>query len=305
MLKNLFNTQHQIQSGVQAFLLLFLCCLLHACFTPIADPVELPYDEKLVIRGIIVVGEQLNEIQISRTLPPLDTFSYQKIFIANAKASITVDGQVLPMELQPLPTTASAIVRSLYRVPNVRVQAGKTYSLNVEWTSPSGKTLIAKAQTLTPQPPLVDSVRVIASFPFNSQTQRSDTVFSTEAFVQFRPNESIRAGTVLLNAVGQNVSSRGFGENVFAVQSSSGTLRSNNWTFPASSAQVLSGTLRSRAIIETYDTDYNKYYQTRNRSGQPSPLNPGGPNIDWNVTGDGIGMFIGMAQVQRIAPVRR
>ncbi len=284
--------------------------LWNGCFTPITEPPDLPYDERIVIRAILMVGEPMNEIQISRTLPPLDTFAYRKIFIENAKASITVDGQVLPLELYTRNTTGTAIVRSLYRVPNMRTQPGKLYTLNVEWQSPvTGRTLRASAETRTPSAPLVDSARVIAAFRTNSVTQRTDTIFVSEAFVQARAQESMRVGTLLLNGAGIAVSSRGYGDASFIQTSASISLRSNNWELPrelsTATVQVLNGFLQSRVIIETYDTDYNKYFQTRNRSGQPSPLNPGGPNIDWNVKGDGIGMFIGAAQWFRVVPVRR
>lgn len=280
-----------------------------SCFTPVGDDVFLPFEEKLVIRGILVVGEQLNDIQISRTLPVLDTFSYNKIFIADAKASIAVGGQTFPMELQTRMTTASVVVRSLYRVPNVRVEAGKTYTLTVEWQTPAGKTLKASASTTTPLLPNVDSVRVLAAFTPNLRTMRIDTIFQTDAFVKARANESMRVGTVVYNQAGLAFSNRGFGDAVFSttgtVLGTTTRISSNNWQLTTATVQVLNASYRSRAIIETYDMDYFKYYQTRNRSGQPSPLNPGGPNIDWNVAGDGVGMFIGMAQVQVFAPVRR
>ncbi|TAE25795.1 MAG: DUF4249 family protein [Candidatus Kapaibacterium sp.] len=286
-----------------------LILLWNGCFTPITEPPDLPYDERVVIRAILMVGEPMNEIQISRTLPPLDTFSYRKIFIENAKASITVDGQVLPLELYTRNTTGTAIVRSLYRVPNMRTQPGKLYTLNVEWQSPTtGRTLRASAETRTPSAPLVDSARVIAAFRTNTTTMRVDTIFASEAFVQARAQESMRVGTLLLSG-GQVVSSRGYGDASFIQSSASVSLRSNDWTLPrelsTATVQLLSGFLQSRVVVETYDTDYNKYFQTRNRSGQPSPLNPGGPNIDWNVKGDGIGMFIGAAQWVRVVPVRR
>jgi hypothetical protein len=279
--------------------------LLTSCFGAISDPVELPYDEKLVIRALLVVGEPVNDIQISRTLPPLDTFSYQKIFVGNAKVTLAIDGQSYTLELQPRSTTATTVpYRSLYRIPNLRVQAGKTYALSVEWQSPSGKQLIAQASTRTPTEPQIDSVRLSPAFPVASNG-RPDTVFTTEVFAKGRPNEMMRAGSVLVNPIGQVIASFGYGEVSFFEQITQTLLKSNNWRYTTATVQVLSGQLQTRAIIETYDGDYYKYFQTRNRSGQPSPLNPGGPNIDWNVKGDGIGVFSSVIQTQRRANVRR
>jgi hypothetical protein len=279
--------------------------ILTSCFGAISDPVELPYDEKLVIRALLVVGEPLNDIQISRTLPPLDTFSYEKVFVGNANVTLTIDGQPSQLELQVRTTTATTTpYRSLYRIPNLRVQAGKTYALNVEWQSPSGKKLVAQASTRTPTEPQIDSVRVTVTFPL-TLAGTPDTVFTTEAFTKGRPNEMMRVGSLVLNPVGQVIATRGYGEVTFFEQIAQSVLQSNSWRFTSATTQILTGQLQTRAIVETYDGDYYKYYQTRNRSGQPSPLNPGGPNIDWNVKGDGIGVFAGMIQTQRRANVQR
>lgn len=282
--------------------------VLSSCFGAISDPVELPYDEKLVIRALLIVGESVNDIQVSRTLPPLDTFSYSKVFVGNAKVTLTIDGQPYQLELQPRTTTATTVpYRSLYRIPNLRVQAGKTYSLTVEWQNSAGKTLIAQAKARTPSEPHIDSVRLSPAFTV-AVSGKADTVFTTEVFAKGRPNEMMRVGSLLLNPVGQVMATFGYGDVTFFEQNVPNVptlLKSNNWRFTTATVQVLSGQLRTRAIIETYDGDYYKYFQTRNRSGQPSPLNPGGPNIDWNVTGDGIGVFSGMIQTQRSATIKR
>jgi Domain of unknown function (DUF4249) len=253
--------------------------VLSSCFGTISDPVELPYDEKIVVRALLIVGESLNDIQISRTLPPLDTFSYEKVFIGNAKATLVIDGQTFQLQLQSRTTTATTSpYRSLYHIPNLRVQAGKTYALRVEWQSPSGKSLVAEASTRTPAEPQIDSVRVNVAFPLTA-SGTPDTVFTTQAFAQGRPNVMMRVGSILVNPTGQVIASRGYGDVTFFEQVAQALLQSNNWRYTNATVQVLTGQLQTRAIVETYDGDYYKYYQTRNRSGQPSPLNPGGPNI--------------------------
>jgi Domain of unknown function (DUF4249) len=296
------SPKSRIFTGLMCIVSLYV---LSSCFGAISDPVELPYDEKLVIRALLIVGEQVNDIQISRTLPPLDTFSYAKVFVGNAKATLTIDGLPYQLELQPRTTTATTVpYRSLYRIPNLRVQAGKTYALNVEWQNSTGKTLIAQASTRTPTEPQIDSVRLSPAFTL-AASGKADTVFTTEVFTKGRPNEMMRAGSLLINPLGQVIASFGYGDVTFFEQNVPTLLKSNNWRYTTATVQVLTGQLQTRAIIETYDGDYYKYFQTRNRSGQPSPLNPGGPNIDWNIKGDGIGVFSSVIQTQRRAVVPR
>lgn len=277
--------------------LCFICLLFSSC-SPAAP--ELPYEEQIVIRGLIEAGQLLSDVQISRTIPVLDTLTYDKIFIGDAKATITVDGKIYPMELQPRTSTqASVPYRSLYRVPNLRVEAGKTYSLEVQW-----KSLEARAQTRVPLTSDIDSVKVLASIvPFING--RMDTVFESSAAIRARANEVYRVGTTIHESFnGRLVSSRGFGDAVFTTNATATVITSNIWRLTTATLQILTNRLQSRVIIEAYDGQYFQYYQTRSRSGQIGLFSPGGPNISWNVTGDGIGEFIGMSVVQRPVFVR-
>lgn len=278
-----------------------LCCFFLSVCAP-AHP-ELPYEEKIVIRGLLDAGQLISDIQISRTIPALDEFSYEKIFIGDAKATITVDGQVYPMELQPRTSLSPSVpYRSLYRAPNMRAVNGKTYRLEVRW-----KNLIAQAQTFVPLPPQVDSVNALASIVRipNGATAVLDTVFESIAFLRSRPNEVYRIGTTLHDvASGRLFSSRGFGDAFFFPSALRATLLSNTWRLTTATVQILTNQMQTRVAIEAYDGSYYQYYQTRSRSGQIGLFSPGGPNTDWNVTGDGIGEFVGMTSVQRPATVR-
>lgn len=278
-----------------------LCCFFLSVCAP-AQP-ELPYEEKIVIRGLLDAGQLISDIQISRTIPALEEFSYEKIFIGDAKATITVDGQIYPMELQPRNSTSPSVpYRSLYRAPNVRVVNGKTYKLEVRW-----KNLIAQAQTFVPLPPQVDSVNALASIVRipNGATAVLDTVFESIAFLRSRPNEVYRIGTTLHDAAsGRLLSARGFGDASYFPSAISVALPSNTWRLTTATLQILTNQMKTRVTIEAYDGAYYQYYQTRSRSGQIGLFSPGGPNIDWNVTGDGIGEFVGMTSIQRPATVR-
>jgi hypothetical protein len=55
------------------------------------------------------------------------------------------------------------------------------------------------------------------------------------------------------------------------------------------------------AVLYTFDPQFYDYYQTFNSSQdfEGGPFSSGGETIAWNVSGDGIGMFIGRARAER------
>ena len=284
--------------------------LLSACTSTI-DPSELqlPYEEKIVVRGLIEAGLPLSDIQISRTLPPLDTFGLDKVFVSDAQAMVRIDGMSYAMQMQPNSTpnttTNSLTVRSLYYAPLLTVQSGKTYQLTVQWR---GKT--ATATTRVPAPPTPDNVRLLLNtVPRPDNSSITDTVFTLEATVRGQPNDVYRLGAQLRDSLGiRNVSLRGFGD-IVQVPESGGTVvvRSDTWrgtTATTSSLDLVRGRLTLFWVLEVYDGAYYQYFLSRNRGGQTNPFSPGGPNVEWNVEGNGLGMFIGMAQTRRKIEVR-
>ena len=294
------KSQNPVLKPLSSTLLLAFGLFLAAC-KPLAP--ELPYEEKIVVRGLLEAGQPLADVQISRTIPALDEFSYEKIFVGDARATVTIDGRSYAMELQPRTSTSATVpYRSLYRVPSLRVEAGKTYTLEVRW-----KNLVASAETRVPLVAELDSVNVVASIvPSRLGSEVVyDTVFESSAIIRARANEVYRVGTTLNEvASGRLVSARGFGEASLIPSVQIVALTSNTWRFTTATVQVLSNRLQSRVNVEAYDGTFFAYYQTRSRSGQVGLFSPGGPNISWNVTDDGIGEFSGMSVVQRRAFVR-
>ena len=280
-------------------LLLSCLCLASAC----TQSPELPYEEKLVIRGLLEAGQNAVDIQISRTIPPLDEFSYEKIFIGDAKAHITVGGEVFPLELQPRGSTAANVpYRSLYRAQGLRIKPGKTYRIDVEWRG-----LRAFAETRVPLFPALDSAAI--RYTILPTTQNGiptlDTAFESFAFARAKNNELLRVGTTIHDpSNGRQISSRGYGEAVFIERDAFITATSNIWRLPGAAAAVLNGQAECRVNVEAYDGAFYRYYQTRARSGQIGLFSPGGPNIEWNVQGDGIGEFAGVSRAQRAAQPR-
>jgi hypothetical protein len=73
------------------------------------------------------------------------------------------------------------------------------------------------------------------------------------------------------------------------------------WIYPESDSNFAIS-----ATISSFDAPYYDFLQTySNSSNRGSVFGTGGANPKWNVTGDGIGMFIGMASTQVSKTVRR
>ena len=114
----------------------------------------------------------MRDIQIGQTIPPLDTFNVTRTFVTDAEAIISVDGRDYPMRLQessapspsdtikyspnfPDPLKVQLARNSLYEVPGLIAEAGKTYQLRVRWNG-----LEASAETFTPRSRTLQNVNV-------------------------------------------------------------------------------------------------------------------------------------------------
>jgi hypothetical protein len=294
--------QYAQYAGAQTFLsaiakmvaLMSFLCLLAACQQAVESEVQIPYEEKIVVRGLLVAGELLSDVQISRTLPPLDVFSYEKVFLANAQASVTVDGKAYSLALQaPFNTTptVSPVQRSMYAATGVRVESGKVYQLEVRW---NGHT--ARAQTTVPFPADVSFPQLFINVvPSATLPNVRDTVLTVQANVKARSGEVYRIGAQM---TGGTNATRSATDAVRATMDGQMViLRTDVWRnvvrFLANPAT------RITAFVENYDPQFFDYFQTRTRGGQPDILNPSGPNIEWNVSGDGVGVFVGMAVARK------
>jgi hypothetical protein len=301
-----------------------------SCQTAVDVNVELPYEEKIVVRGLLVAGEPLTNVQISRTLPPLEVFTYEKVLVTDAEVLVRserTDGTNVRLDtltLLPLrQPTQNQPVRSLYGKPSVRVEAGRRYVLTVRWRGSGNRVLVARAETRVPEPPQVITTRFQVAI-----TQRSvgvpnapmlfttDTTLTVSAVLrpqaialQSPQMDVFRIGAQFIDS-GRIVRAERSQADVITptdsfARQADGTLllRTADWTrVPPTIWQAWQQgrvrTLELWAIVQSYDEDYYRYYQTRNRGGQPDGFSPGGPNVEWNVTGDGVGAWIGSAAVR-------
>lgn len=299
---------------------LYSCCLaltlcgLLGCESIVTDA-SLQYSEKIVISGVLTAGDSLKNIHISRTVAPLDTFSTEKIYVGDAVASITVDGKPYPLELQSLADIDSlyiqnGLVRSLYRVPNLVVEAGKRYALRVEWR---GK--VATAETFVPEPIEIISARLVPKevvetvlYMSGGLSQTRTTYASVEVTLRPRPNETYGIAkyetyqyeilpSVFRYRFGQNVP----GVTVLGTSAQNGSLllqKTTDYGYP------LHNRYRLYVGCFSFDAAAQSYFRSLRAD---MPFGTGtlpsilygepGRNPEWNIRGDGIGLFVGRSEM--------
>jgi hypothetical protein len=311
---------------------LAITLLIYSCTSTVTD-IQLTSTERIVVSGLLIADAPLRNIQISRTLPPLDTFTVDRVFLGDAKASITVDGQTIALRLQAqtpadtLPNGKPAPRRSFYEAPGLTVQAGKTYALRVEW---QGK--VATAETVVPAAPIVEQSRL--TFSRTSEFTTNANVFLTgdttkilakngmiavvpattavvTLSVRARSTEMYRVFSFIVRDT-QSRDSLG-GDAALGVQNaqsgasaSSGTVtlrqtislvrRFPSFILPA---RIFPPTASGSLIVQAADSAYYDYVVSNARANSGNnPIGAEGINPRWNVKGDGIGLFIGTSQTR-------
>lgn len=97
-------------------------------FAGCEDPVPTDYTEEIMLEGILLVGEPLQDIRVMRTLPVTDTFRFEQAIVSDARIIVTANGVDVPITFVDGPRGGS------YRAVDTsyRVQANTLYSVVVE-----------------------------------------------------------------------------------------------------------------------------------------------------------------------------
>ncbi|MCU0425118.1 MAG: DUF4249 family protein [Candidatus Kapabacteria bacterium] len=303
--------------------------ILQSCMPTTVTGVEIPHEEKIVIYASLVAGQPLNNIQITRTLPPLDTFNVELSRIENAAATITVDGASFPLRLQPRVAPRTLIDSlnfslsnqpSLYEVSGLTIQAGKTYSIQVSW---NGKQ--ATASTRVPEEPMLAAPQpsvIWRQEPFRYVVNRPRTfpatgiVPSLLAVSQIplvaRSGEAYRIETFTAqdtvsrlsttNAITLNTTNL-FGSSTPTVTVSSSVryFVQGDSIFKPQLFRLATASTVSVMRVYAHDAALLDFITTQARnSPNASPFGNSGQNPLWNIKGDGIGLFIGQSRALQV-----
>lgn len=139
-----------------------IAAILALVLTGCEDPVPTDYTEEIMLEGILLVGEPLQDIRVLRTLPVTDTFRFDQAILSDASVVVTADGVDVPMSFVSGPNGGT------YRATDTsyRVKANTVYSVVVQ----------ARGSRLTA------STRTPQTFEWK---------MPPKAFIQFPPKDSL------------------------------------------------------------------------------------------------------------------
>ncbi len=247
---------------------------------------DLPYDDRIVIRGVLQAGDTVRTLYVAHTLPyqensySLDSYPAAKEpaeWVKDASVVITCDGIQYALHYK---------ADGNYANDSLFVRTGKTYSLRVEW---NGKKV--EAQTVIPAEPIIDTA-YIASSIFVSR--------SYEHFTEEYYEYTFRGGIRYTN-------NRVFGVT-FALKYGSLSPDTYVFSYGAYETNTTSGAANFEAqskyykdrnesfifAVQSFDESYYAYYNSAEN--KLNTTTGGYTPVAWNVTGDGIGMFIGASR---------
>jgi hypothetical protein len=307
---NSFHVSKSICATIYMRSFAFMCFVMfaHVC-TGCSDFInanpDIPFDEKIVIQAYLQAGQPLDKIMLSMTKPVLQAGDTRPVYINDAEVFISVGGQTyratsytrVDTMLYDKGGSFAVTIGNAYRVP-ITVQPGATYRIEVRRQG-----LVATATTVVPFPPTMQSP-VLTAFRSSSV---SEIQFRFTAQVQYQPATATRFyGTlvrrrdslVLFNGAQQNVKS----EQPFiltrstdnsSMQTAEQIISSGGWI-----AMTPRSDMRITFVAQAIDEPFYSYYLSLDRS-QDKDFEPfaigSGSNTLWNVKGDGIGLWIGMA----------
>lgn len=259
---------------------------LASCETTIENQ-DIPYKEQLVIKCILKAGEKLSHVEITKTLPPLEEYDYEKAKVKNASAAIYHEGEEYLLHYDPNNET--------YYNYDLIPEIGGKYKLVVNWNGHR-----AEGETYIPEP--VE----IKSFYVEIVEETDDYWYEFNEgilYAVFYPNEkSAYAGYILM---GDNDKNKYYTDYSYKTRdtSKSGVIElpvSDFYYYDDQDTNELKKSLEGRiACVECYDEDFHDYFLTRYEGGSENAIfSTSGINVKGNIKG-GIGVFFGVSTAKR------
>ncbi len=288
---------------------LCMASLLSSCITTVTAPLDIAFEERLVVRGVVRSGEALENISITKSLPVLEEPTNTGLQVGGVEGTITVNGQGLNNQTYPL-VQQSPILYGI-RQPSIRAASGMLLTLNITRKLPNGTVQSASAETRIPPQPVIRGVRIIPQTVLSVTTAtpipgadpvtivRMDTVFAAEVMLEAEPRVAYRIGIQAIDTAQNQALTQVYESSVlFHTESAAQERTLNSSALPRNTHVFLRNpAFRYKVIVYAFDEAYYPYFLTRGRGQQATNIFGGAnENVSWNIKGDAIGMFIGIAE---------
>jgi len=259
-----------------------LLLLTLGCEQTVDNP-DLPYEEQLVIRAVLEAGKNVDDIEITKTLPPLETFTHGKALIEDAEVIIKSDGIS--------DTLSYNRVSQRYYSNDLVPVSGKKYSLEVKY-----KNLKATAITLVPETVEIDSFYYRK---IEEDRWEGEIYWSYIVYAEFIP----KSDDVFLG--GSSYINDPYINYYYDIKRSRDILQNGKISLPfmyfyPNDTNKIGQELRNfNAHIISFDQAYYNYFITRWEGGGGDDIfGTSGVNVRGNIKG-GIGLFIGMSSTEK------
>ena len=252
-----------------------------SCEQTVENP-ELPYEEQLVVSCLLEAGKDIQNIIITRTLPPLDEYDIEKALIKDADAVIKSGDKTYPLEFDG---------KYSYFTDSLIPESGEKYLLEVKW-----KNLTASAVTTVPEAVDIDS------FYYKIEKKEYDwgwIEWECVLFAEFIPQSAAVYSAAVYSIYDKY---KIYSEYAYRMQD---TLESGKISMPVyqtssnDTNQIKYELQQYDCILEAYDKPFYNYFLTRYRGNSDNDIfGTSGTNVRGNING-GIGLFIGMASTEK------
>lgn len=252
-----------------------------ACEDTVA-PDDIPYVERMVVYGVITAGKPADSIRFSRTLPLNTLYQPADGELTDVVAAIESGGKSYPLR---------HIGRGFYNAEGLIPEAGERYTLRGTW-----KGLSVHASTSMPLPPALDSVVMVEGE--NSQMD----IATLEIWAYVRPKKGAAYSiTYDLTDTVNHIRYRMLHNYVYDLW---------NWRDTTTSGQVVAKTFDSfltfgsrnifagTVTLLAWDEPYYDYFRTYYFGDSDDLFGGGQRTVNWNIEGDGIGLFIGRSETE-------
>ncbi|MBU2472084.1 MAG: DUF4249 domain-containing protein [Bacteroidetes bacterium] len=240
--------------------------------------INLPYDEKIVVQGLLEGYQNFQGVSFTRTLPLDETFTIEKAELKDVVCFLKDGVRVIPLKY-----SSKGIYKPLV---DFKVEPNREYELFGKWQD---KNVYAK--TFVPNNPAVQNVFLIDN----------GTTAYVKGDVLNKPGQFFGATWAVYD---NNIFIKE-AEEMFALskvsENENEKLPIRTITIPRDVIHTFKGKIYMR--VYSFDEKFGDYFKTK-KFNQPieDTFTQAGGNIEWNVYGDGIGMFLGIGNT--LVPAR-
>jgi hypothetical protein len=252
--------------------ILLTAVLIFGCEKIDVIETNLPYEEKIVIQGLLEGYQVFQGVSFTKTLPLDETFTIEKAELKDVVCYLKDGVRVVPLKY-----TSKGIYKPLV---NFVIESNKEYELFGKWQD---KNVYAK--TFVPSHPTVQNVFLIDD--------------GLTAYIRGEVLNKLGQAYGATWAVYDNNLLIKEAEEMYALSKESNI---ENEKLPLRTIAIprnIINTFRGKLYIRVYSFDerFRDYFKTK-KFNQPieNTFTQAGGNIEWNVYGDGIGMFLGIGR---------